>query len=324
MNSPIPGIEQTTNNKPTVQQASVGAAQHLANQDVPKPIPPPNVTTKEHEVAQNTVAVSTGHETNIQQPIINPLLDKIRIPGQTYQIPSQGLFYTNNELSPDVVQGEVHVYPMTTIDEIVIRTPDMLFSGDAIEQVFKRCIPQILHPKELFAKDVDFLMVCLRQVSYGEEFEITHTHNCEDAKSHDYMILMNQFIKNTKQLDPVAIQKTFTVTLDNGQVVKIHPIKYVDVVKIMQVFEEDITPQQQQDRMVTTLLSIIDTVDDVTDKKFIEEWLISIPVTWAKQLSSAIDATSDWGPNFTTKIKCSDCDVMMEVAVPMNPVSFFI
>ena len=167
-------------------------------------------------------------------------------------------------------------------------------------------------------------MVCLRQVSYGEEFEITHTHNCENAKSHDYSVMMNQFIRNTKQLDPSTIRQVFEVTLKSGQLVKLHPIRYVDVIKIMQVFEEDITPEQHQDRMVDTLLGIIDSVDGVVDKKFIKEWLITIPVKWAKQLSNAIDATTEWGPSFNTRIKCEDCGKMMSVAVPMNPVSFFI
>jgi|GEM_PF-1534337 len=298
---PIPVTE------PTVQQAS------------------PEEMQKEIDALKQKVADKPALTDIIQPPIVpvNPLMEKIRMPGQTYQIPSQGIFYTNGEIASDVTNGEVHVYPMTTIDEIVIRTPDKLFSGDAIRDVFKRCIPAVLKPTELFAKDVDFLMVCLRQVSYGENFEVIHTHDCPDAQPHDYTIKMNQFIKNTKQLDPTSIKSKFSVILDNGQMVNLHPIQYRDVLSLMQVFEEEITPTKQQDRMVTTLTGIVSDVDGITNKEFIKEWLIGIPVLLAKQLSKAIDATTDWGPDFTVKTKCQDCGKPTELNVPMNPVSFF-
>lgn len=296
--------KKRTPNKATVQQASVSEILTTAVGDI---TPPPSPSTIQ-PLPQNT----------------NPLLAKIRMPGQTYQIPSQGTLYTNGELDPSIVNGEVHVYPMTTIDEIVVRTPDMLFSGDSIEQVFRRCIPGVLKPKELFAKDVDFLMVCLRQVSYGEQFDITHTHDCPDAKVNEYAIMMGPFIKNTKQIDPTTIHNKFHVTLDNDQHIELLPIRYRNVIKIMQVFEEDITPIQQQERMIDTLEGIIKSVDGITDSDMIKEWLQQIPIKWANQLSSAIDETTDWGPDFTTKVKCKDCGKMTEVTIPMNPVSFFI
>lgn len=295
-----------TTKEPTVQQAT------------------PEELQQEIEALKKQVADKFDITPNqIPDAPVNPLMDKIRMPGQTYQIPSQGVFYTNGELAPEVEHGELHVYPMTTIDEIIIRTPDKLFSGDAIKDVFKRCIPSVLKPTELFAKDVDFLMVCLRQVSYGENFEVTHTHTCPDAKPHDYTIKMNQFIKSTKQLDPTSIKSKFSVTLDNGQYVKLHPIQYKDVLSLMQVFEEEITPELQQDRMVATLTGIVSDVDGVSNKDFIREWLIKIPILLARQLSLAIDATTDWGPDFTVKAKCQDCGKQTELNVPMNPVSFF-
>lgn len=290
-----------------------------------------SISEAEYVAAQATVA-QASREQNFQteeftppaQTPTNPLMEKIRIPGQTYQLPSQGIFYTNGELAPDVSNGEVHVYPMTTIDEIIIRTPDKLFSGDAVRDVFRRCIPSILKPTELFSKDVDFLMVCLRQVSYGENFDVIHTHDCVDATPQEYVVKMNQFIRSTKQIDPTTISKRFETTLDNGQHIKLHPIRYKDVLSLMQVFEEEITPELQQSRMTDTLTSLVADVDGTVDKKHIHEWLSNIPIKWAKQLSKAIDDTTKWGPDFTVKTKCKDCGKQTKITVPMNPVSFFI
>lgn len=299
-------------NKATVKQASPIDLQQqvddlklqIANQ---KPIPP--TESPPVDIVQSVNA--------------NPLMAKARIPGQTYQIPSQGLLYTDGELDPSVENGEVHVYPMTTIDEIVIRTPDLLFSGAAVEQVFQRCIPSILKPRLLFAKDVDFLMVALRQVSYGEIFDVNHTHDCEDAQQLEYKVNMTPFIQNTKQIDPTSITRMFNIVLDNGQKVSIRPIRYDNVIRIMQVFDDDITPEEHQKRLLDTLVGIIDSVDGITADEHIAEWLRAIPIKWAKDISAAIDRTGDWGPTFTTEVECGDCGEMTKLTIPMNPISFF-
>src|ERR1700752_4066346 len=107
----------------------------------------------------------------------NPLIKKISkiIQGNTIRLPSKGVFYKSNELDPEVKDGEIVLYPMTTLDEIIIRTPDMLFQGTAIEKIISRCAPQVKKPLELFAKDVDYILVMLRKLSYGDDIIIKFT-----------------------------------------------------------------------------------------------------------------------------------------------------
>lgn len=97
----------------------------------------------------------------------NPLLKNLTMPGKRYRMPSRGLFYNDGELAEDVKEGEVEIFSMTTLDEISLRSPEFLFSGEAIEKVFSRCIPEILKPLKLLSHDVDYLLTCLRIVSYG-------------------------------------------------------------------------------------------------------------------------------------------------------------
>ena len=63
------------------------------------------------------------------QNLNNPLLRNIQLPGDTVRLPSRGIFYNNGELTPSTQNGEVHVYPMKAIDEIIMRSPDKLLSG---------------------------------------------------------------------------------------------------------------------------------------------------------------------------------------------------
>lgn len=254
----------------------------------------------------------------------NPLLAKLRIPGETFRMPSQGLLYSEDVLSPEVKDGEVHIYPMSAWDEIIIRSPDKLYSGDAIVEVFARCIPQILEPRKLFVKDVDFLMVCLRKVTYGDEYKVNFLHNCKKAKRHEYPISMGSFIKHVKQIDPTSFNTLASVALPNGQIIVMKPLTYEKFIEITQDTREIETPEELIERTKNTFINVIDSVDGIQDKQLILEWLSSIPATWAKQMSTSIDTISDWGVEFIVKTACQDCGEEITLPVPVNPISFFI
>ena len=82
-------------------------------------------------------------------PVVNPLLQRVRMPGQRFTLPSGGLFYNNGELDPSCVNGELEVQPMTMVDDLVLKTPDKILNGDGMVEVIQRCVPQVLKPWEL-------------------------------------------------------------------------------------------------------------------------------------------------------------------------------
>lgn len=263
--------------------------------------------------------------------IVNPLLQRVRVPGQTFPLPSGGLFYTNGELSPNVIDGEIHVYPMTAIDELVMKSVDKVFSGHAVKEVFARCIPDIVQPGKLSAKDVDYLLVALRKVSYGPSFDITYTHTCEGAKEHEYSVTLDTFLRDTKTINPVTMNESFVFTLQNGQVVKFNPASYDDVVKVYQTQHAEVNGQQAEEtneetleRLMNSISILIGSVDGITDRKQIIEWMRTLPVLWLRDISDAAKATTSWGITFELKLTCKDCAAALVVPTPLNPISFFI
>jgi hypothetical protein len=257
----------------------------------------------------------------------NPLLTNLRIPGVTYRLPSQGLFYAEGILDPSVQNGEVEVFPLTTIDEIVFSTPDKLLSGKAIEEVFARCVPQVLKPKELLAKDVDFLLVCLRTVSFGDTFEVEHTHNCENAKSHRYNVNLQHMVMSARSIDPTTLNTEYSTTLPNGQKVILKPLNYGDIVNLYQTTilqkTDNMSDDEAMNLIISTLTGIIASVDEVTDKDLIKGWITNLPLGWKRQIEQSTQKISDWGINFTSKQVCMDCQQEMDIQVTANPVSFF-
>lgn len=264
----------------------------------------------------------------------NPLIQTLRarIPGETFRLPSQGLFYKNGELDESVKNGEVHVYPMTSIDEIVFKTPDKLLSGDAVSETFRRCMPQVLKPADLFAKDVDYLLMCLRMLSYGPELELTYKHNCENAKDHNYKVELRPILQKAKAIDPTTIMDQFTLILGSGQLVKMQPPLFKNVIAVYQTTvlsgnneslgDDEIKKLHSQ--LLDVLANMIVSVDEIADRAMILEWAAALPPSMLKEIQDKTDMISSWGIDPTHKIVCQDCKKEVEIDVPVNPISFFI
>lgn len=258
-------------------------------------------------------------------PQVNPLLQKLKLPGRIFQLPSRGLFYTNSELDPSVVDGEVHIHAMSAFDEINMKNPDMLFSGKAFEEVCKTCIPSILKPNEMLARDVDAIMIFLRVITYGNNYDIDYTHICEDAKKHTYSINIDDLIGKIVFIDPTTIESQCKITLSTGQLVTLQPAKYSHVVNLMQknANKTEFTADDIKQTVIDSLLSLIKDVDGVTDKKFITEWVKTIPSPVTNSIAKKIDELNNWGPMLKHTLTCGDCKALVDVEVPLNPINFF-
>lgn len=254
---------------------------------------------------------------------LNPLMGKIKLPGRTFQLPSRGALYKNGEVSSN--EGEVHVHPLSALSEINLKNPDLLFNGKAIEAVFAECIPEIKKATELYGRDIDAIMYFLRLVTYGPEFVVEVKHTCEQAKNHSYSVNIESMVQEMNQLDPTVAEQNFKVTLPNGQVVRVHPVKFEHMIKLFQMNlgKTEYTAEDTKKNLIFNLVNVIESVDDVTDKGHIEEWVKALSTPYQNRITEAIERTNEWGPAQTTKLKCKDCGEMMDIELPLNPISFF-
>lgn len=258
----------------------------------------------------------------------NPLLSRVRIPGQTFKLPSQGQFYKNGELDPSVVNGEVTVNPMTTIDEMSISTPDKLLSGDAVVEVFKHCIPQVLNPGALLSQDVDYLMVCLRMVSFGPTLELTATHDCKGAQEHTYKVDLSRMLNQTKNIDPTTIETSFVTTLENGQVVRLRPLTYERVVELYTTMAmtndaDSLSAAAAEQLVLKVFVGAIESVDGIDDAALIHEWARELPIKWKRAIEGAMQKIAHWGLDATVKHECADCGGELDLTVNLNPTTLF-
>lgn len=279
---------------------------------------------------------------NLQQDEIalvkvpNPLLARLnKMPGTTIRLPSRGMFYHSGEIDDECVEGEVNVFPMTTTDELMMRTPDMLFQGTAIESVIKRCIPQIKKPLELLVGDIDYILTQLRRVSYGSHIPVNYDCDCakdadekkkrKQAGDNEYLIPVEHFIRNTKELSVKDFNKQFKVQLDNGQNVTLHPLRFSDFIKIQQMHDSEAMKniENVKEFVATNFASVTQSVDEIDDKEMIKAWYRELPRLETEKIKRKLDNMDDWGIEFKYTIKCRHCKEDRELTTQLNPVYFF-
>lgn len=264
--------------------------------------------------------------------IDNPLIKKMQriIPGTTIRLPSRGTFYKHGELDDEVKDGEIVVHPMTTLDEITIRSTDMLFQGTAIDKVVSRCAPQVKKPLELFAKDIDYILVQLRKISYGDTIILNFTcPTCidrakedEDTPEHEYSMSIDYFISKSKELNIQDLVK-YIVTLTNGMVINLRPSKFNEMLKMNQINDETKTPEEIEDIITSSIMAVIDNVDGTADRDELKAWLKMVPVKVMEEIVSKIAEANNWGPEFSYHLVCKDCNTKHDISYILNPVSFF-
>ena len=127
----------------------------------------------------------------------NPLKQFFRQPAIYMRLPSGGQFWPEGslEMPPN---RELAVYPMTAIDEISYRTPDALFNGEAITQIIKSCVPDILQPWAINNIDLDAILIAIRIASYGPN--LTFTVDCPECNTVNQYVQDLNYILNSIKL----------------------------------------------------------------------------------------------------------------------------
>ena len=122
--------------------------------------------------------------TTLPNTAANPLAKYFRQPAIYMKIPTGGKFWPEGSIDLPV-NGEIPVYPMTTRDEVTLRTPDALMNGSGVVDVIQSCCPNIKDAWKTPTADVDSILIAIRIASYGQTMDIeTKCPHCNAQNSH--------------------------------------------------------------------------------------------------------------------------------------------
>jgi len=106
----------------------------------------------------------------VNQPLaaVNPLASFMRQPKIYIKLPSNGQFWAPGSLIISET-GDYPVYSMTAKDELMLKVPDALITGQAVVDVIQHCIPNIKNAWEIPSIDLDVILISIRLATYGEK-----------------------------------------------------------------------------------------------------------------------------------------------------------
>ena len=177
----------------------------------------------------------------------NPLAKHFRQPAIFLKLPSKGAYWPKDSLELGVT-GELPVYPMTTKDEITLRTPDALINGSGVVSVIQSCIPAILDPWAMPSVDIDACLISIRIASYGNDMNVsTPCPKCKHIDDHT--------IELTSTLDHIEMPNFDNVIVYKDLKIKLKPQTYFAVNRANSIrFKE----QRILDLLATTDISAED------------------------------------------------------------------
>lgn len=115
----------------------------------------------------------------------NPLFGYFRQPAIYVTLPSKGNWWGENALDLPAT-GEIPIFPMTTRDEVMLRTPDALLNGQGVVEVIQSCCPNIKNAWEMPSVDVDAVLIAIRIATYGNDMSFdSKCGYCNEMNTHD-------------------------------------------------------------------------------------------------------------------------------------------
>lgn len=142
----------------------------------------------------------------------NPLAAFMRQPKIYIKLPSDGNFWPKNSLSmPE--NRELPVFSMTAKDELMLKVPDALISGQAVVDVIEHCIPSIKNAWDIPTIDLDVILIAIRLATYGEMMNtpLDLGNDFEVEYKVDLRIILDQLLSQVTWESAVPINSDMTV-----------------------------------------------------------------------------------------------------------------
>lgn len=273
----------------------------------------------------------------------NPLKKHFRQPALHIKLPSDGQYYPSGSLDlPET--GELPVYPLTSRDEITLRTPDSLINGTSVVSIIESCCPNIKDAWNLPSIDLDAILIAIRLASYGKSMTINAAcPACNDAR--EYEMDLSNSLSQIRSPD-------FKELIDLlGVKIKLKPQSFVSVNKINSLqFEEqkmmtqivdvsipetkrmEFIREQMQKIANINLEVLVDATeyiqtennDIVTDKNFILEFYQNVEAKAIKQIEAKFKEFSQESGARSEKIICANCTHEFSSTIEFDYSNFFV
>jgi hypothetical protein len=271
---------------------------------------------------------------------MNPLKHYFRRPSLYFVLPSGKNSYPESVVR-HTETGELAVYPLTAMDEMRLKHPDALMNGEAMVDVIKSCMPDILNPWEISTVDWEALTIALRASSAGNSMDVVS--NCPACNEENtFEVDLARLLTQQRNVD-------YNTTLQVRELeVKFRPLTYrevnetnlvqYDLQRSMAQYTDIENNPEHEAKMKEAILKmnviltqlLASTVeyiktphDTVTDREFIHEFLSSCDSKTNKLIQDHSVKLRQENELKPLKVKCMKCSHEYSQSLIINATDFF-
>jgi hypothetical protein len=273
----------------------------------------------------------------------NPLSKFFRQPAIYVGLPSGGRFWADGALNMPENQ-ELPVYPMTSKDEITLRTPDALLNGQGVVDVIQSCMPNIRDAWKIPSVDVDSILISLRIASYGHSMDFDNT--CPHCKEqHTYGMDLRQLMGGIRCPDydePVRasrleirfrpqnyfeVNKTNQINFETAKLneaIAQLPDSDEKVGQAMMQLERLIGLNQEVMAGSTDSITLTDTGTVVDDHQFILEFYQNIDAKLFNEIQQKLLEKNEVSSIKPVPVTCPSCEGLINLTILFDYANFFV
>jgi hypothetical protein len=296
-------------NQPKQEQPQQQTVNYTPKQEQPivnnKPI---EAKKENYNFDQNLKMEKTDSYINeISQPQFNTSYDLI-------PMPSEGKLYKNKK-------ANFKVSYLTTADENILTSPNLLQSGEFLEILINRkLLEQDIRYKDLHIGDRNAIMLWLRATSYGEMYPVTLIDDTTNQPFDTEINLNDLKFKNLGAEPDAEGYFDFYLTQSKANI-KFKLLTVGDVEEIEELNAKDKENNLPVNNVTTyTLERQIVEVNGVRDRNYIREFVQNIRISDSKKLKEYINQI-DCGVDLEIEVSTPGGGTM-KTFLPLN-VSFF-
>jgi hypothetical protein len=272
----------------------------------------------------------------------NPLAKYFRVPGVHVKLPTHGAFMPAGSVTFSM-NDEVAVYPMRMADELLLKSPDALMNGYAIEKLIESCVPGIKFPRLISSPDLDVLLMAIRAATLGEI--ITLSPDCPKCGAanevhrnlgHLLAGVTNVAPENIVRLSDDVVVYVRPHNLENATKLGIASFEEARKVQALDANEADQTARASQisrsmtrlgdlnsDTLANCIVKVVVPEGDVTNAKAIREFVANISKAWSDKISTMLETINRQGIEKHFDVKCGACEHEWKADIEFNPSTFF-
>lgn len=269
----------------------------------------------------------------------NPLQQYFRQPKVFISLPSHGIYNEPSDFSGSI--ENMPVFGMTGMDEILMKTPDALLTGESTVRVIQSCCPNIANGWNVSNLDIDALLVAIRIATNGNIMHLTKP--CKKCGTeNDYDVNISKFLDhfNTCKFDnkvvvddlviklrPLNYKKVTDFNLENFGIQK----RLFQAVSIENEEEKNAILNEVykdvgilQNKILIASIEEVETPDSVVkERAYIKEWLENSDKTVVDAIKEKVDQNNESWKVPDVPIKCENCGTEDVLTISLDQSNFF-